>query len=243
MNEEKFGKYLLYACGEIILIVIGIGIAYQLSEAQHRSEEKRLEKRLIQEIRGSLELELNDFIANRDLHHSFLESQDMCIGFLEHDSTLLNTVSNFSIAHQSSTFITSSAPFESLKAFGLDRILSEKIRRYIIYLYDIAYPDFARRHARYHALVREALDLGLIYFDDWSPQSDTHLMRPRDLVGLTNDRKYLMKLKQLRSMNELLLLSIEDIKVVVATTIDLIDEYYAASTSRGFWTWSFSEEL
>ena len=47
LTENKFGKYLLYAIGEIILVVIGILIALQINiSQQNKSEQKKLTKYL-----------------------------------------------------------------------------------------------------------------------------------------------------------------------------------------------------
>ncbi|MFT7036546.1 MAG: hypothetical protein ACJA2S_005078, partial [Cyclobacteriaceae bacterium] len=44
LSENKFSKYLVYAIGEIILVVIGIIIALQLNEWNDNRKDKKLEK-------------------------------------------------------------------------------------------------------------------------------------------------------------------------------------------------------
>lgn len=44
LSENKFSKYLIYAIGEILLVVIGIVIALQLNEWNDNWKDKELEK-------------------------------------------------------------------------------------------------------------------------------------------------------------------------------------------------------
>ncbi|MGD1947912.1 MAG: DUF6090 family protein [Croceivirga sp.] len=74
LSENKFSKYLLYAIGEIVLVVIGILIALQINNwsEQQKTKEKELNylSLLRQEMAGNLhtlQLEkkvLNDFLTS-----------------------------------------------------------------------------------------------------------------------------------------------------------------------------------
>ena len=44
LSENKFSKYLLYAIGEIILVVIGILIALQINNQNIYKQERSIEK-------------------------------------------------------------------------------------------------------------------------------------------------------------------------------------------------------
>ncbi|MEJ2113692.1 MAG: DUF6090 family protein, partial [Flavobacteriaceae bacterium] len=56
LSENKFSKYLLYAIGEIILVVIGILIALQVNnwnnERKEQLDAEELSKSLIAELEG-----------------------------------------------------------------------------------------------------------------------------------------------------------------------------------------------
>ena len=44
LTENKFSKYLLYAIGEIVLVVIGILIALQLNTCRMEKNDRQIEK-------------------------------------------------------------------------------------------------------------------------------------------------------------------------------------------------------
>ncbi len=54
LTENKFSKYLIYAIGEIILVVIGILIALQINNWNENQKQKDFAKKLLLDIKISL---------------------------------------------------------------------------------------------------------------------------------------------------------------------------------------------
>ncbi len=50
LTENKFSKYLIYAIGEILLVVIGILIALQINNWNEGEKEKKLEDESLRKI-------------------------------------------------------------------------------------------------------------------------------------------------------------------------------------------------
>ncbi len=59
MQKNKFTTYLIYALGEIVLVVIGILIAIQINNAYQNSKDKKEEERLIAQLQ-------DEFLKNRE---------------------------------------------------------------------------------------------------------------------------------------------------------------------------------
>lgn len=69
IKENKLSKYLLYAIGEIILVVIGILIALQINNANEEKKQRQKEVKYLRNIRNDLNiniLELNKYIKRRE---------------------------------------------------------------------------------------------------------------------------------------------------------------------------------
>ena len=60
LNENKFSKYLIYAIGEIILVVIGILIAIQLNDFNEDRKERNRELSLLQKLKDDINLDIQD---------------------------------------------------------------------------------------------------------------------------------------------------------------------------------------
>jgi len=90
LTENKFSKYLIYAIGEIILVVIGILIALQINNWNHdyqdRRQENQILSQLLQEYNSNLD-QINDKIALRN------ETLNSCIRFLEYRKKDFNEIS------------------------------------------------------------------------------------------------------------------------------------------------------
>jgi hypothetical protein len=110
LNENKFSKYLIYAIGEIILVVIGILIALQLNNANELSKLNRLvetyEKNLITELKVDLKnTQIMDSLITiqRKIKRNYLiyyKKTDLAIDTLiqKMDSAKTNAVWNYNRA-------------------------------------------------------------------------------------------------------------------------------------------------
>ena len=81
LSENKFSKYLIYAIGEIILVVIGILIALQINNWNDKKKENQREQVLLNQLH-------NQFINNLHLFNNG-------INFYEKKLSGLNRISNF----------------------------------------------------------------------------------------------------------------------------------------------------
>lgn len=63
-NKNKFSKYLIYALGEIFLVVIGILIALQINNLNEQNKSKKKEIKILSEIRNNLIEDLKDHDQN-----------------------------------------------------------------------------------------------------------------------------------------------------------------------------------
>ena len=61
LTENKFSKYLLYAIGEIILVVIGILIALQFNTWQIEKKDRQIERTLLENIKRDLESDIQEY--------------------------------------------------------------------------------------------------------------------------------------------------------------------------------------
>jgi hypothetical protein len=61
LTENKFSKYLIYAIGEIILVVIGILIALQINNWNENRKERILENNMIKKISINIADDINEY--------------------------------------------------------------------------------------------------------------------------------------------------------------------------------------
>lgn len=71
LNERKIGKYLLYAIGEIILVVIGILIALQINNRNNLQIEKKEAQKSYLNIRQQVKDDKKELLGAKDFNNYF----------------------------------------------------------------------------------------------------------------------------------------------------------------------------
>src|SRR5210317_2071092 len=131
LSEGKTGKYLKYAIGEIVLVVIGILIALQINNWNEARKAKEFELKILKELQTSLSNDFN-YISNHSLGYrnnqtikavayfeTLIKGEDRSVDSLRH---------YFNWLTYGLTFQLNSGPYESLKSIGVDKISNDSLR-------------------------------------------------------------------------------------------------------------------
>ncbi len=137
MSENKTGKYLKYAVGEIILVVLGILIALSLNNWNEKRSLKNEEIKLLKEMRSALLSDKADIISNIGEHSSAAKSCAILIRVIS-DKLPYNDSLDFHFANalNSTKFGHTSSPYETLKVKGPDLIENDSLRLLLNDYYD-----------------------------------------------------------------------------------------------------------
>ena len=133
MEKNKTGKYLKYAVGEIILVVIGILIALSINNWNEEKNTKAEESKILSEIKAAIETDKYKINANISEANISIES----IQIIKKQIQLAKPI-NDSLGYHFAQFLSSSTsnintgPYETLKTKGLDLISNDKLRNQII---------------------------------------------------------------------------------------------------------------
>tara|TARA_R110002049_G_C9030137_1_gene551975 strand:+ start:245 stop:1036 length:792 start_codon:yes stop_codon:yes gene_type:complete len=144
LTENKFSKYLLYALGEILLVVIGILIALSINNWNENSKNERLETNYLIRISKNLD---NDFLEFDDAIKLAQERNNRVLFLQEalENPELVQDSSDYfvqSIITAGYTYIPviSNHSFEELKSSGrLALIQNEELRVLIAKYYDFVF--------------------------------------------------------------------------------------------------------
>lgn len=134
LTENKFSKYLLYAIGEIVLVVIGILIALQINNWNELKKTTEKEKVFLKEIISDLNYNQNNTQAQLEKTYdigrdSIAKTFNYVINHLEKKSPYDDSLSRqFYVLHQLQSLNIKSSGFESLKSSGMDIIQKDLLR-------------------------------------------------------------------------------------------------------------------
>ena len=122
MEKNKTGKYLKYAIGEIVLVVIGILIALSINNWNEARIQQQKEIVNLLELKKGLESDLNnEFIPGIAFYDQAKEALNNLGGFYNNTDTISNDslTKYFRIYLEGEwNFVFNTAAFENLKSTG-----------------------------------------------------------------------------------------------------------------------------
>ncbi|MEO9892725.1 DUF6090 family protein, partial [Aurantibacter sp.] len=98
LSENKFSQYLLYAIGEIVLVVIGILIALSINNNNNYNEQRSLEQEYLLSLQTEFETNLKKINASIEENKQRIASLDYLLTLF--DKNRLDTVSSQRISQK-----------------------------------------------------------------------------------------------------------------------------------------------
>lgn len=140
ISENKFSKFLLYAIGEIILVVIGILIALQINTWSENQKIKTEEKILITGLIQNIEDDIKSLTSVTKGDSIFIDANRILLSALKNDSIRRNKPLLKQKVYQAA-FVSSLKPnqiiFNQIQFSGkLTHILNDSIKTKILSYYD-----------------------------------------------------------------------------------------------------------
>ena len=83
LTENKLGKYLIYAFGEIVLVVIGILIALQINNSNEDQKLRNQELHYLKNLKTDLNLNISELDKYIDIRNSRIESANYVLEHFE----------------------------------------------------------------------------------------------------------------------------------------------------------------
>lgn len=138
MSEGRFKKYLLYAIGEIVLVVIGILIALSINNWNQNKHERKYEAIMLREILSALNQDIQTMNNSLNYLHS-VQQHIRALAIIKNDSAIsTDSISyHFQIAQKAGIAVAfNSSPYQSIKSSGLNKISDPTLRSNLTLLYE-----------------------------------------------------------------------------------------------------------
>ncbi len=223
MGENKTGKYLKYAIGEIILVMIGILLALQINNWNENRKRTALEIDILKEVKNGLLTDLEDAKFNLNSQKDRQTSQNLVINWLESNLVYNDSLSiHFSDISYGTYFASNEGPYQTLKQLGMRTIKNDSLRNQISKLYDLTYQQYNKVNSEY-VKINDGMMPG--YSKYFSEISFTGVnMKVEDIAGLKKDNPFSFSLKSTRNLNELLIqVRIPGVITEINKTLTMID--------------------
>ena len=138
METRKTAKYLKYAIGEIVLVVIGILIALQINNWNLSKLQTKKEIEILKSFKNQFENDIIEFDASLVFYRGAKKSIGIILNHLENNLPYNDSL-NLHLFVSTRAYGTSDLDnnvFETLKSVGIDLISNKEIRKGIVQIYD-----------------------------------------------------------------------------------------------------------
>jgi len=137
LSQNKFTSYIIYAIGEIVLVVIGILIALQINNWNENRKDRGTEAVYLRELLEDFEINLQN--SNRTtalieeviprliglLEQSVLENPTISVDTLNHDVRLLNSMPAYLSTDRTYNNLIGSGEFRLISSSGLKTAIAD----------------------------------------------------------------------------------------------------------------------
>ena len=139
LSENKFSKYLIYAIGEIFLVVIGILIALQINNWNESKKLVAKEKKVLAEIVDNLNTNEKILVDNINIESKRIAAIDSILTAIQKNERKDSMSIWTSMSTYKEQLSVSGSSYDNLKSIGLDIVKNDSVKKAISQLFDITY--------------------------------------------------------------------------------------------------------
>lgn len=164
---------MIYATGEIILVVIGILIALQINNWNDNVKERNTEQKILLELLSNLEHDLLEIQSDIGAMDSINRSTQDIIQFIETDAQPTEKF-RYDVAKLcvNPHFDPNKSGYNLLMSKGVEIILNDNLRESISKLYESLYPYYYRYEEERTQFKLSQINPVLLRYFDWLPQPE-----------------------------------------------------------------------
>jgi len=198
-DDNKPLKYMRYAIGEIILVVVGILIALSINNWNEGRKDRIIEKSILLELGDNLERNITLIdIANAEIIE-INKGTTTIIEIIEERKSYPDTlIYHFDKLNRSGSYLLklNTTGYESLKNIGFEILTSKVLKKEILSLFEISY----RSYNRETEVINAAWGANPTWWRDYFYiRSSKPGWIPLDYSTLIEDRKFMTNVRELEA--------------------------------------------
>lgn len=180
---------MLYAIGEIILVVIGILIALQINNLNESNKLAIRERSLLLELKSNLETNVKNLESDINVQIKGASAINFILDHFDNNKSYTDTLDYlFQDADFVPDVVLSSSAFETLKSSGLEIINNDNLRKDIVNLFEVKYPYLMQETRRLEDQTWSSASVPL--YQKYFRREVRGQARPIDYKALLNDKEF-----------------------------------------------------
>ena len=197
IEEGKIVKYLKYAIGEILLVVIGILLALYLNNLNLLSQLKIDEIKILKEIKSNLISSMNSYNETITVERDFLSKNELLLDHFSKNKPYTNQLdSAFSVYFWTVLSHPVSGAYENLKSKSLDLISNDSLRKQISYMFENEFTNIINSNELWANNLQVSISYPyhvnhfIRYFPKDKDSLNTEYAKPMDYNALVEDKSF-----------------------------------------------------
>lgn len=186
--KSQWYKYII----EIIVVIIGILIAYNVEQWSDASNNKKREIEILKEFKAALSADLTEMQVNIREHENSILSSKIVLRVIKENLPYHDSLDAFfAYTHAFTTFSGRVGPIEQLKNTNLEIVSNDSLRLNIISMYDEAFPRLRSVELVILRDYEELRDFDRLYFEAYDiERSSTSKAVPSPFWGLMRPMRF-----------------------------------------------------
>lgn len=229
LTEFKFGKYLLYAVGEILLIVTGILLALHLDNMNAEKQARAVENELLKELRSNLQSNIGIITRSLDSELEYLSYNEMILDYLDNRKPYDQSLDRaFGVYFWTISTNPVKGGYDFLKSKGIDIITNDRLRNNISLIFENEFPILKNENEVWSNNLQQSISYPyhVEHFRRYYPvnaNTGEELARPFDYNSLLDDDQFKSINAEIISNRKWNINSLKELRDEIEDLILLID--------------------
>ena len=221
--ENKMSKYLLYAIGEIVLVVIGILIALQLNEWNGERKDQNQEVKILLQLNTDLRANLEEIIEIREIAVQRSAACDSIMAYISDKKPLDDSLKVYlERLNMDALFNNANTTYSYIQSQGTNFLTNDTLRARITGMYERDFQNiFSRETMAWQIVIdnlrpiyERLLTVGSTMEYDFSPYTEN---TPKDMALFYQDEAFQVVVARMRVQTGVR-------TTWLATTVNKLDE-------------------
>ena len=194
LGEGKTGKYLKYAIGEILLVVIGILIALSINNWNEERKKDKIEINILQELLSTLESDINFQNSRINFQEEVVSSSKLVIEHLNNNRPYHDSL-DFHFGSITNAFagLIRDESYQKAKSYGLDFVKNASLKEELSWTYETNTNNLhrlAENYSIYLNITLEPILNDLFVGSGYNYEQYFEILTPIDYSILKENEKY-----------------------------------------------------
>lgn len=190
ISQKSISRYLLYAIGEILLVVIGILIALQVNNWNEENKMRLREHALLSEIRDNLATTRSAIVRSLELNRENMDRYQFLAETLENKepyTTRMDTAFGH-LPYWDTPYLTETA-YQNVKNTDINIISNDSLRKQITELHEYDFMRLKNDWDRWEWDINQNIVMPFFARHIQGSMTDRYVARPNDYESLKNNKE------------------------------------------------------